>query len=58
MAAANRDLAEGQFSDGSRKLDRDGAEADADGSVGFLDVVDHEPADRCGPLGVNYDFTS
>jgi len=34
------------------KLDGDGAKADADGSVGLLDVVDDEPGDRCGPLGV------
>lgn len=52
MAAANLDLLEGQFSDGCGKLDWDGAEADADGSVRLLDVVDGEPGDRGGPLGV------
>ncbi|CAM5258857.1 hypothetical protein SXANM310S_02564 [Streptomyces xanthochromogenes] len=52
MAAANRDLLEGEFSDGCGKLDRDGAEADADGSVGLLDVVDGEPGDRGGPLRI------
>ncbi|MFB7076519.1 hypothetical protein [Streptomyces sp. NPDC056308] len=40
MAAANLDLLEGEFSDGCGKLDRDGAEADADDSVGLLNVVD------------------
>lgn len=52
MAAANRDLVEGQFSDGCGKLDRDGAELDADGSVGLRDVVDGEAEGRGGPLGI------
>ncbi|MFE6743176.1 hypothetical protein [Streptomyces tubercidicus] len=43
---------EGQVGDGCGKLDRDGAEADVDGSVRLLDVVDGEPGDRRGPLGV------
>ncbi|MFD4034771.1 hypothetical protein ACFWVP_30780 [Streptomyces sp. NPDC058637] len=52
MAAANLDLLEGQFSDGCRKLDRDRAEADADAAVRLVDVVDGEPGDRSGPLGI------
>lgn len=40
------------FSDGCGKFDRDGAGLDADGSVGLLDVVDGEPGDRGGPLGM------
>ncbi|WP_159403856.1 hypothetical protein [Streptomyces sp. NRRL S-646] len=52
MAAVDRDLLEGEFSDGCRKFDRDGAEADADGSVRRLDVVDSEPLDRGGSLGI------
>ncbi|MET8563569.1 hypothetical protein ABZV75_24390 [Streptomyces flaveolus] len=52
MAAAYRDLLESQFSDGCGKLDRDGAEADADGSVRLLGVVDGEPGDGGGPLGI------
>jgi hypothetical protein len=43
MAAAERDLLECEFSDGCRECNRDGAEADADGSVRLLDVVDGEP---------------
>ncbi|MFC7472686.1 hypothetical protein ACFQVA_42520 [Actinomadura keratinilytica] len=34
MAAANLSLPESQFSDGCRKLDGDGAKADADGAPG------------------------
>ncbi|MFD7064511.1 hypothetical protein [Streptomyces sp. NPDC059906] len=52
MAAANRDLLSGQISDGCGKLDRNGAEADAHGSVRLLDVVDGEPGHRRGPLGI------
>ncbi|KPC86574.1 hypothetical protein ADL35_09780 [Streptomyces sp. NRRL WC-3753] len=52
MAAADRDLLEGRFGDGCRQLDRDGAEAEADCSVGLLDVVDGESGDRRGPLGI------
>ncbi|MFE2597335.1 hypothetical protein ACFXCZ_12635 [Streptomyces sp. NPDC059396] len=52
MAAANRDLLQGQVSDGCGKLDRNGAEADVDGSVRLLDVVDGEPGDRREPLGI------
>jgi hypothetical protein len=52
MAATDRDLLEGEFSDGCRKFDRDGAESDADGAVCLLDVVDGEPGDRGGPLGI------
>lgn len=52
MAAADRDLLEGEFSNECWKFDRDGAEADADRSVRLLDVVDGEPGDRCGPLGI------
>ena len=52
MAASGRDLLEGQFSEGCGKHDRDGAEADADGSVGLVDVIDGESGDRGGPLGV------
>ncbi|MEV0746620.1 hypothetical protein OG345_03115 [Streptomyces sp. NBC_01220] len=52
MAAANLDLLEGQFSDGCGQVYRDGAEADADHSVRLLHVVDGEPGDRCGPLGI------
>lgn len=48
----DRDLLEGQFSDGCGKFDRAGAEADADGFVRILDVVDDEPRDRGGPLSV------
>ncbi|WP_301184569.1 hypothetical protein [Streptomyces niphimycinicus] len=40
MAAADRDLSEGQFSNGCGKLDRDGAEADADYFLRLLDVVE------------------
>jgi hypothetical protein len=43
---------EGEFSDGCRKFDRDGAEVDADGSGRHLDVVDGEPRDCGGPLGI------
>ncbi|MDH6523354.1 hypothetical protein M2163_000141 [Streptomyces sp. SAI-135] len=52
MAAADRDLSEGEFSDGCRKFDRDGAEVDADGSGRHLDVADGEPRDRGEPLGI------
>lgn len=52
MAAAGRDLLEGQLSNGCGKVDRDGAEADADRSVRLLDLVHGEPGDRRGPLGV------
>ncbi|GAA1928747.1 hypothetical protein [Streptantibioticus ferralitis] len=52
MAAANLDLLEGQFSDGCGQVHRDGAEADADRSVRLLDMVDGEPGDRRGPLGI------
>ncbi|MFH8983481.1 hypothetical protein [Streptomyces varsoviensis] len=52
VTAAGRDLLSGQGSDGCRKLDRNGAEADANGSVSLLDVVDGEPGDRGGPLGI------
>ncbi|MDX3232595.1 hypothetical protein [Streptomyces sp. ME19-01-6] len=52
MAAANFDLLEGQFSDGCGQVHWDGAEAGGDGSVRLLDVVDGEPGDRCGPLGI------
>lgn len=47
MAAANRDLLKGKLSDGTGQVDGDGAEADC--SVGLLDVVDSEPGDLCGP---------
>lgn len=53
MAAANRDLLLGQVSDGCGKLDLDDTEADADGSVRILDVVDGEPGDRRGPPAVS-----
>ncbi|MEU7599025.1 hypothetical protein AB0B79_39435, partial [Streptomyces sp. NPDC039022] len=52
MAPASRDLVEGELSDGAGQVDGDGAEADADGSVGLLDVVDGEPGDRRRPLGI------
>lgn len=52
MAAANRDLLKRQFSDGFGQIDRDIAEADANCSAGLLDVVDGEPRDRGGPLGI------
>ncbi|MGP3987044.1 hypothetical protein [Streptomyces sp. 3N207] len=52
MTAANLGLSEGQFSNGCGKLDRDGAKANADSSVRLLDVVDGEPGDRRGPLGI------
>lgn len=52
MAAADRDLLSGQVSDGCGKLDRNGAEADANGALRLLDVVDGEPGARGGPLGI------
>ncbi len=51
MAASDRDLLKGQVGDRAGQVDGDGAEAEADGSVGLLDVVDGEPGDRSGPLG-------
>lgn len=45
-------LVGGEFSDGCRRFDRDGAEVDADGSGRLLDVIDGEPGDRGGPLGI------
>ncbi len=42
-AAANRDLLQHQFSDMCGELDRDVAEADADGSVRSLDLVGGGP---------------
>ncbi|MFJ9033492.1 hypothetical protein ACIRQP_34305 [Streptomyces sp. NPDC102274] len=53
MAAANLGLLERQFSDEYGKLDWDGAEANADRSVRLLDMVDGQPGDRCGPLGID-----
>ncbi|MFB7919294.1 hypothetical protein [Streptomyces sp. NPDC056061] len=52
MAAAGRDLLSGQVSDWCGKLDRNGAEADANGSVRLLNVADGEARDRRGPLGI------
>jgi hypothetical protein len=52
MTAADRDLLKGQLSDGAGQVDGDGSEADANGSVGLLDVIDGEPQDRRGSLGV------
>ncbi|MFE7045658.1 hypothetical protein ACFU9X_41530 [Streptomyces atratus] len=52
MAAANRDLSKGQFSERSGQVDRHVPEADADCSVSLFDVVEGEAGDRCGPLGI------
>ncbi len=51
MAAANRNLLKGELSDGGGQVDGDGAEAEADCSVGLLDVVDGEPGARAGRPG-------
>ncbi|MEU7429188.1 hypothetical protein [Streptomyces sp. NPDC040750] len=52
MAAADRDLLESQFSHRCGKRNGDGAGANAHDSVSLLEVVDSEPGDRCGTLGI------